>query len=408
MTTTIPSSNGNDSPIDYYYGQCWLAAHNAWNTALSPADNQQFSITELLDYGVRGFALDIWGDKGHLHLQHGDDNPASAIDWDIIREELKAWMVKNPTEIVTLFFESHLYGPHTGTASGNTPLEELNRSLSQIPSYVHGRANQEKALLHTKIADLITQNKRLFAFLEEEPVQSKQTLFPVMRDLFAENHYGDDSVDVHSWIRIREGSNYNKTLTFMNHFRDSPAIKGHNVNFLFKHTRDFMFNFGGRRPMFISLDNIDASQKGHGVINLLKMIPTDRYTISPFSFTDIEKDNWNDVDMYLDTSKVTDFKVESADRKGITKITPLYYTVESKEPAVAEVELLHEKGYGIVNMRVRKESDTNWGNWLTSYGTPGGNNITSKIHKANEYFVGLCCRTEGDYGVTDVAFASPL
>ena len=405
-TTTTPASP-KPTLTDYYYGQCWIAAHNSWNTALSPANNQQYTITELLNYGVRGFALDIWGDKGHLHLQHGNDNPASANNWDNIRDELKDWMANNPNEIVTLFFESYLNGPIQGQST-SSPLEELSDSLGKIDSYVTGRTDQETAIMQKTIADMITANQRLYAFLEEEPKQGHQTLFPVMRKLFAENHYGADSVDIHSWNRIRQDSNYKNPLTFMNHFRDSPAISDNSVDQIFKHTRDFTFNFGGRRPMFISLDNIDASKKGQGVIEVLKKIPAARYIISPFTFTDIEKDKWNDVDMYMDRRPIIDFKLSSAGGKGITRIVAIYQGGGRKKPAVTEVQLLQQAGYGIVNMRFRKASDKDWGKWQTQFGRPGDSNTKSVIHTAKGTFVGICSRREGNYGVTDVAFASPL
>lgn len=60
-----------------------------------------------------------------------------------------------------------------------------------------------------------------------------------------------------------------------------------------------MFNFGGRRPMFISLDRIDASEHGKDVIEIINKIPAGRYTTSAFTFTDMDNDHWNDVEMYL-------------------------------------------------------------------------------------------------------------
>src|SRR5262245_57722276 len=74
--------------------QRWLVTHNAWNTEDIP--NQCKTITELLDYGVRGLAFDIYGDdEPSLHLQHRRDNPASSTKWSKIRDELKTWLDKN-------------------------------------------------------------------------------------------------------------------------------------------------------------------------------------------------------------------------------------------------------------------------------------------------------------------------
>jgi hypothetical protein len=406
-STTTDSSEITGLAYEYYYGQCWIAAHNAWNTALNPANNQGHTITELLDYGVRGFALDIWGDKGHLHLQHGASNPASSNDWDNIRDELKIWMANNPNEIVTLFFESYLNGPKPKHQNSKTPVKELSQSLSQIPSYAGKRKEQEDAMLKTKVTELITTNKRLFAFLEEEPVEGPQTFFPVMRELFAENNYGKDSVNLHTWNRLRAGSNYNNPFTFMNHFGDSPAGTENDEGEIFKHARDYTFNYGGRRPMFISLDRIGASKHGKGVIEILAKIPKERYHISPFTFTKIDEDNWNDVVMDLKQTKIVGFDITSKGGSGITSITPIYQDATTDAFGVTMVELVSVEGYGIVNMRYSKESTAAWGDWLTSYETSADTGMSAVVYRANGYFTGICCRTEGDFGVTDVALASP-
>ncbi|MES2112602.1 MAG: hypothetical protein V4577_27860 [Bacteroidota bacterium] len=46
----------------FFKDQRWLVAHNAWNNNQYTGNNQSKTITELLNYGVRGFALDIYGD----------------------------------------------------------------------------------------------------------------------------------------------------------------------------------------------------------------------------------------------------------------------------------------------------------------------------------------------------------
>jgi len=109
--------------------QRWLAAHNAWNTEESPAI-QCKSITELLDYGVRGLVFDIYGDdEDSLHLQHGHGNLITWCSWKKVRDEIKAWFDKNPDNIVTLFFESYLTGPADKMPDADklkTPLGCLN------------------------------------------------------------------------------------------------------------------------------------------------------------------------------------------------------------------------------------------------------------------------------------------
>src|ERR1700761_7675017 len=91
MSTPNSSPSANLTPVYQppvrvmYKDYRWLAAHNGWNTT-PPLNNQCYTISELLSYGVRGLALDIWGDsEDKLHLQHGPDNPVSATSWEKVR-----------------------------------------------------------------------------------------------------------------------------------------------------------------------------------------------------------------------------------------------------------------------------------------------------------------------------------
>ena len=130
----------------YFKDQLWLVAHNAWNTT-PPLNNQCYTITELLDYGVRGFSLDIYGDdEASLHLQHGHDNPASATPWSKIHQELKDWLTANDDQIVTLFFESYL---------APAALRGLDNSLKQLPAYVSGKLAQQKAIDRHTLSELV-------------------------------------------------------------------------------------------------------------------------------------------------------------------------------------------------------------------------------------------------------------
>ena len=110
------------STINKYTGkfrdQHWLVAHNAWNTEQAAGlANQKFNIADLLDYGVRGLALDIYGsDEDSLYLSHG----GATTTWSKVRDELNHWLAAHPNEIVTLFFESYLTGPEKGKSATGT------------------------------------------------------------------------------------------------------------------------------------------------------------------------------------------------------------------------------------------------------------------------------------------------
>lgn len=254
--------------------QRWLTAHNAWNTEIAP--NQIKTITELLDYGVRGFALDIYGDdKGSLHLQHGHGNIGSWTDWSVVQKEIAEWLAANTQDVVTLFFESYLEGPTLGNP--NTALRALSDSLAEIPCYQGAnRTAQEQAMKTVDLMTLVNTNHRLFAFIEAEPNEGGQSLFPQMTTMFAENMYGDDSVHRETWTNLRPGSSYDNPLTFMNHFGNAPSGSASDRNdpaLLLEHANAFSQAFGGRLPNFISLDVIDWTNPDDGPLAVVNNWP---------------------------------------------------------------------------------------------------------------------------------------
>jgi hypothetical protein len=261
--------------------QRWLTAHNAWNTEDNPA-NQCKTITELLDYGIRGFALDIYGDdEDSLHLQHGHGNVISSIKWKVIRDELKAWMNKNRDQVVTLFFESYLTGPKPGdsvTQQSKTALGSLDKSLKAIASYKPGRHVQEDAINTKDISALIgngtgTKTQRLFAFIEKEPDEGAQTLFPVMTTIFAENDYGNVATNPDTWTNLRSGSSKSNPIGFLNHFGSAPTGSEWERNApktILHHVNDFRTAYN-KYPSFISLDYINWGDDNNGPIEVLKL-----------------------------------------------------------------------------------------------------------------------------------------
>jgi hypothetical protein len=248
--------------------QRWLVAHNAWNTEIAP--NQCKTITELLFYGVRGFALDIWGDdEASLHLQHGSGNPASSTPWSVVRDEIAQFLRHKPNEVVTLFFESYLETP--------TALQGLDASLSRINSYRSGRQAQTVPIDDTTYADLIAADHRLFAFLQEEPKYGHQTMFPVMQASITENQYGGPSLDPATWTSLRKDPpcDTNGALTFMNHFGDTPSGSQwtRNAPTLLRTHADAFHTTYGRYPNYISLDYIDWNDNDPGPLLVFEELP---------------------------------------------------------------------------------------------------------------------------------------
>lgn len=394
-----------DNDLEKFTNQRWLVAHNAWNTEIAP--NQCKTITELLDYGVRGFALDIYGDdEGSLHLQHGHGNLASATPWEKIRRELDVWLTRNEDQIVTLFFESYLTGPKRGTTSP-TALEALDHSLRSVTGYKSGSNTQLDAISSKTLKDLVKDDHRLFAFIEKEPDEGRQPLFPTMDGSISQNVYGDQSLRIPTWVNVRHRSGRYRThrpLTFMNHFGDAPTQsewERNNSRLIVKHAEAFMFEYQGRYPNFISLDYINWTTTRRGPIKALNSL-RERKDCTGATRFQFKGNGFDDVVFSIDDSrKIVGFAVVTDGYKGIVKIRPRR---AAQGAGVSAVEVVNVPGRGVVDMRY--EVGGRWSGWLA--GDPAATNATSEnrgMHTIRGDLVGICCRTQEGYGVVDFAAA---
>jgi hypothetical protein len=407
----------------YYRDQTWLVAHNGWNTTQLANRNQCRSLTELLDYGVRGFALDIEGDTQQAQVLKHDILIDSVKDWLPIRDELKAWLEKpeNSREIVTLFFESRLTGPN-GQGRQTTPLHELDESLKAISCYRSGKTAQENAIRYYKLKELIDGTtdrpfaQRLFAFIEKEPDEGSQSLFPVMRKTIAENVYGDDSLNEKTWTDLRDGSfKSDYAPTFMNHFGRTASGNEFDRNatgLIMKHAIAFAFAFRGHYPTFVSLDYINWEPGNIGPIDAIGALQSARrLAVFPFQFFKVN--DFDSVQVAFDFDKdfnitdrrIIDFDVDDDD-KGITGIYPQWG--DKTGPSVSAVELVSVGKRGLVNMRYKVGKGA-WGPWkLPKNPKPGDSDVNH--HAVYEFYeaalIGICVRRQEGYGATDFAAAA--
>lgn len=401
--------------------QRWLTAHNAWNTNQYPGNNQSKTITELLDYGVRGFALDIYGDdEASLHLQHGHGNPATSIKWSIIWAELKVWLESHTNEIVTLFFESYLEGPKPNVVWNSPPaLVALENSLSKIPCYRAGRSVQESAMADKTLNELINERNangvvtghRLFAFIEHEPDEGPQQHFPVMTATFTENVYGDESLKLKTWVNLRKDSSVANRLTFMNHFGDSPVASrwdGNDIGTVLNQAFCFVFSLGsGRFPNFISLDEIGwGDNKQLGPIRITGDL-RQRRDLAPRAFEGGDKNEFDEVIFDMTGGKITDLTVTTARAQGITLIRA--WRDPKKTNKITSIQVVTSAGYGIVNLRFKYDNGP-WRPWLTEFETDqdAKNNKDITAAEFNNFasdLVAIACRRLDGRGVTGFAVA---
>jgi len=404
-----------------YRHQRWLVAHNGWNTEQRINPNQRWSITQMLDYGVRGFALDIEGDdQQDLELKH-DILVDSVKGWLGIRDELKTWMEKpeNGREIVTLFFESRVSGPERGKQT--SPLHALDESLKAISCYRSGRQVQEDAIRYRKLKEMIDgdadhPSHRLFVFIEKEPDEGWQRVFPVMRKSFSENIYGNPSLKEKTWTDLRDGSSISElSPMFMNHFGlvpDGDEFDRNTTRLIVKHSIAFAFAFSGCFPAFISLDYINWKPGDVGPMDAIGALQAARtLSVSPFQFRKVNDfDSVHvafdvDADYNIKDTRITGFDVD-IDDKGITDIKPIWG--DKNSVGVSGVQLVSVGKRGLVNMRYKTGTNGWPEKWLTKYEKFGdsNNNKEATYEFYQSVIVGVCVRQQQGYGATDFATAA--
>lgn len=114
---------------------------------------------------------------------------------------------------------------------------------------------------------------------------------------------------------------------------------------------------------------------------------------------------YNDVVITLSEKKITGFRVETAEKQGITKIIPLYTETANY---IIGIELVNHPGNGIVNMRYVTQLGI-YTEWLTDFEKiTDTRDANFAYHRITDTLVGFCCRTSEGYGVVDFAAAMSL
>ena len=256
------------------------------------------------------------------------------------------------------------------------------------------------------LSELINTNHRLFAFIEKEPDEGNQSIFPVMTASFAENVYGDESLRIPTWLNLRDGSRDDNPLTFMNHFGNAPSgsqWERNDPDLIEKHAEAFSFSFGGRYPNFISLDYIDWDPKKGGPIKAISKLQSRKdFGVTYFNWG--TTNSFDDLTIDIAGAKILSLHVDTAQGKGIVKIHPQINGLP--EPDIKEIQLVNVPGYGVVNMRIKRVTNPSWGKWLTPFEQLEDQKDSNlATHKISGDLIGICCRTSDGYGVVDFAAA---
>lgn len=192
-------------PLDRRYDQvCFLMTHNSMNSAeksfLIP--NQTLSVTNQLQYGVRGLMLDTYdGDNNIALTYHGIALLGSEKLYDVLME-IKSFLLDNPKEIVTIIFENN---------GSNAQLEKAidSSKLNQM-TYTHAGGNWPT------LQTLVDSNQRLVLFVENDKTPRASYLMHAWSTIF-DTKYTFKSVSEFD-SDINRGGSGTKELYLVNHW----------------------------------------------------------------------------------------------------------------------------------------------------------------------------------------------
>ena len=262
-TLSYAQCNGSIELCQRRYNEvAYLTTHNAFN-----ADDQGFSfpnqnigITAQLNLGVRGLMLDVYDMGGVATVYHGysflgNEPLVSNLD------EIRLFLENNPSEIVTIIFESYV----------DADMIEGAMNTAGLTSYLYEKpAGQDWDLL----GDMVSNNKRLVVFTDVEDAGVGQGWYHYVWDHAVETHFTVNSSAAFT-NDFNRGDPVNDLFIF-NHFVTSATLgigmlaEAQVVNqytFLMNRLHGH-FNEYAKFPNFITLDFVDVGN-GKSVVDSL-------------------------------------------------------------------------------------------------------------------------------------------
>ncbi|KAJ4963914.1 hypothetical protein NE237_023853 [Protea cynaroides] len=224
----IPTTKVNGLPFNRY---SWLTTHNSFAllgaksatgaVILSP-ENQQDSVTSQLNNGVRGLMLDMYDYENDIWLCHsfgGNCYNYTAFQPAInVLKEIQAFLVANPSEIITIIIEDYVTSPRGLTKVFNAaglmkfwfPVTRMPKNGGDWPT----------------IDDMVRQNQRLVVFTSKSAKEASEGIAYEWNYL-VENQYGDGGMKANSCPNRAESSPMStrtKSLVLQNYFRSAPNL----------------------------------------------------------------------------------------------------------------------------------------------------------------------------------------
>ncbi|PON79723.1 PLC-like phosphodiesterase [Parasponia andersonii] len=210
----------------------YLATHNSFaikgkHTRIGKpritVPNQEDSITEQLNNGVRVLMLDTYNFKGDIWLCHsfgGKCHDFTAYEPAIeTLKEVEAFLSANPSEIITIILEDYV-----STRNGLTKVFNASGLMNYwFPVSDMPRSGQDWPLVET----MVSKNHRLIVFTSDKTKQASEGI-DYQWNYMVENQYGRHGMHSGSCENRQESApltDKTKSLVLLNHFRSIPVTE---------------------------------------------------------------------------------------------------------------------------------------------------------------------------------------
>ncbi|KAL7591655.1 PI-PLC X domain-containing protein At5g67130 [Lactuca sativa] len=221
-----PFSKAKGLPFNRY---SWLTTHNSFarlgetsvtgSVVLAPT-NQQDSVSSQLDNGVRGLMLDMYDFENDIWLCHSFGGKCfnyTAFQPAInVLKEIREFLEKNPTEIVTIIIEDYVTSQNGLTnVFNNAGLRKFWFPVAQMPSNGGDWPT---------VDFMVKQNFRLVVFTSKSSKERTEGIAYQWKYM-VENQYGTDGMKSGLCPNRAESPTMNTTsrsLVLMNYFPDTP------------------------------------------------------------------------------------------------------------------------------------------------------------------------------------------
>ncbi|KOM36779.1 hypothetical protein LR48_Vigan03g016000 [Vigna angularis] len=216
----------NSLPFNKY---AFLTTHNAYaidgessHTGVPriTITNQEDTVTQQLNNGVRALMLDTYDFDGDVWLCHsfeGQCHDVTAFEPAIdTLKEIEAFLSANPAEIVTVILEDYVHATNGLTkVFTEAGLMKYWFPLASMP-----RNGQDWPL----VSDMVAKNQRLLVFTSIKSKEQSEGI-AYQWNFMVENQYGDGGRKAGSCPNRAESSPLNdksKSLVLVNYFRSVP------------------------------------------------------------------------------------------------------------------------------------------------------------------------------------------